>query len=138
MSTETKPLVSDEQINGGDIMLYNKQRGMMEVVAFAQKMTPERVRDIYERDRSSLIAEREELKRVSQMLVDVLDRATPAGPDWWCPTCQEALGGNRVTFQECCDTCGTHLGYQSEAWIIQSNAALAAAKELNVTPTEDE
>lgn len=29
--------------------------------------------------------------------------------DWYCPTCKDYLSGSRVTFNECCDTCGTKL-----------------------------
>ena len=27
--------------------------------------------------------------------------------EWWCPSCEEALPWNRVTYQERCDTCGS-------------------------------
>lgn len=33
----------------------------------------------------------------------------PEIDDWWCPTCQVALSGSRVTNDERCDACGTFL-----------------------------
>lgn len=50
--------------------------------------------------------------------------------DWWCPTCQDWLGGNRVTCHECCDTCGTYLtDCQPEDWMAGTREALDAYKK---------
>ena len=52
--------------------------------------------------------------------------------DWWCPTCKQALSGQRVTSAERCDTCGTPVcvaGTDQEAertWLREENGTLRA------------
>lgn len=74
--------------------------------------------DAAEMERDALAAQVAELRRA-------LEKIVPPGEDWWCPSCQVALSGTRVTFEERCDTCGTFLGYQSAEWIAEARAALA-------------
>ena len=67
----------------------------------------EAFRDLVEIKISNLHEEnarlREALKKVSSILPPTDSK------DWWCPSCKVWLPWNRVTYEECCDTCGTHL-----------------------------
>ena len=75
-----------------------------------------------------------ELAEFRELLLEVDSMLKPVGSeDWWCPTCKELLPWNRVTYEECCDTCGTHL----PSWpkdTDQLKAKIAAV--LSVTTTD--
>jgi DNA-directed RNA polymerase subunit RPC12/RpoP len=60
-------------------------------------------------------------------LYDALKALTPPSDDWWCPVCQTALDGSRVTNDERCDTCGTSLGGSPDV-LTRARAALARAR----------
>jgi hypothetical protein len=34
--------------------------------------------------------------------------------DAYCPECETYICDERVTFEECCDTCGTHIEYHTK------------------------
>lgn len=52
--------------------------------------------------------------------------------DWWCPTCKEIIGGYNVTYQECCDRCGTYLGdINDPEWVEEAREAIEKAEGEN-------
>jgi hypothetical protein len=34
--------------------------------------------------------------------------------DWYCPNCETYIADSRVTFEECCDVCGTECEWRDE------------------------
>lgn len=50
------------------------------------------------------------------------------GP-WWCPQCKQWLVGEQVTYEECCDDCGTYLSdCQPADWREPLRATIAKAE----------
>lgn len=47
--------------------------------------------------------------------------------DWWCPRCEAALSGGRVTHDERCDTCGTPVTVVGDSEVERLERDLSAA-----------
>jgi hypothetical protein len=41
--------------------------------------------------------------------------------DAYCPECETYICDERVTFEECCDTCGTHIEYHTKDTEVKTN-----------------